>query len=110
MSATATRTWRSSVPGWLSSANEPPWPGASATAETVAMSTAAPSQAERNKARPASYTTTKATGAIALGSCSITCVGLTPPTFATRARNACQSGKAYPGWRPPSENSSTERT
>src|SRR6266511_3815657 len=75
----------------------PSVPGASATAETVAVSTAAPSHAERNSARPASYTTANATGAIALGSCSITCVGPTPPTFATSARNACQSGKAYPG-------------
>src|SRR6266516_2721319 len=108
--ATATRTWRSSVPGWLSNANDPPCPGASATAETAAASTAAPSQAERNSARPASYTTANATGTIALGSCTITCAGPTPPTFATRARNACQSGKAYPGWSPPSATSSTERT
>jgi hypothetical protein len=33
-------------------------------------------------------------GAIALGSCTITCVGVTPPTLATSARNACQSGNA----------------
>ena len=30
------------------------------------------------------------------------------PTLATRARKPCQSGNAYPGWSPPSANSSTE--
>ena len=33
--------------------------------------------------------------------------GSTPAILATSARNPCQSGKAYPGWSPPSGNSST---
>ena len=36
--------------------------------------------------------------------------GRRPASRATSARNACQSGKAYPGWSPPSVNSSTARS
>ena len=59
-----------------------------------AAAAAAAGPAARKSARPASYATSTATGARTLGSCTTTSRGSTTATFATSARNPCQSGKA----------------
>ena len=66
-----------------------------------------PPTSRRKSAQPASNATTTASAARSDGRCTTTRSGSSPATFAISATNPCQSGKAYPGCRLPSENSET---
>ena len=112
-SAAGTRSCRDPVAGSASAVSAPPCPGAIATTATPAAADAAAGTACRNSAQPASNATTTAIGASTVGPWTTTSTGSAPETFATSARKPCQSGNAYPGWRPPSGNSfaaSSERS
>ena len=112
-SAAGTSSCRDPVAGSASAVSAPPCPGAIATTATPAAADAAAGTACRNSAQPASNATSTASGASTVGPWTTTSTGSAPETFATSARKPCQSGNAYPGWRPPSGNSfaaSSERS
>jgi hypothetical protein len=105
VSAAGRRSWRDAVAGSARAAYAPPAPGAIATIATPAAVDAAAGTTRRNSAHPAANPSTTTNGASTVGPWSTTSTGSAPDTFATSARNPCQSGNAYPGWRPPSGNS-----
>ena len=96
--------------GSASAVSAPPWLGAIPTIATPAATATAAGTVRRNTSRAASKPTTATSGISTVGRCRTTSVGSAPETFATSARNPCQSGNAYPGWRLASGNSPTRQS
>ena len=89
-----TSSCRDEVAGSASETYEPPCPAAKQKSPTEAASTPIPPVAERKTATPASQATTHASGTSTEASRWMTTEGSSPESFATSARNPCQSGNA----------------